>query len=135
MATSITTDTNLIDGVAPFLPVPGDLLSKLTPPHLRDVGRAAYHKAAWSRCVADLEQKGVSEDYVGSDAQTQLKPAVCHLVMHMLYRENIMKAGDRSSEKAKDHKSEYDRIRTSVELELTSGTIKPLGECIKFRRG
>lgn len=135
MATSITTDTNLIDGCPPFVPVSGDLLAKLTPPHLRDVGRGAYHNAAWTRCVADLEQKGVSEDYVDTAAQTQLKPAVCHMVMHLLYRENIMKAGDRSSEKAKDHKGEYDRIRTSIQLELSSGTIESLGECIKFRRG
>jgi hypothetical protein len=134
MATSITTDANLIDGIVPFVPIAPGVLEKLTPPHLRDVGRAAYHNSAWKRCVMDIEQRGIDEDYLGSDAQTQLKPAVCHLVMHFLYQANVAKAGDKNETQAKYHKSEYERIRSSVELELTTGTVKPLGECIRIRR-
>jgi hypothetical protein len=135
MPTSITTDANLINGVGAFPPERPDRLDRLTPPHLKDVGRDIYHQVAWTRCLADLAQKGIDEDYVDTDAQTQLKPAVCHLVMHLLYQQNIVKVGDKNEAQSKFHKNAYDRIWTSVQLELSSGTIAAIGEGFNFRRG
>lgn len=135
MSTSITTDQDLLDGVESFPRVSAQVLESLTPADLRHVGRTTFHEAAWRRCIEDLEQRGIDEDYVSDDAEAQLKPAICHLVMYLLYRQNIIKMDDRNALNAEYHENQYQRIFSTKALELTSGTADRLGRTFSIRRG
>ncbi len=135
MSTSITTDANLLDGVGQFAPVRPHEITSLSPNELRDVGILSFHQAAWRRTVGDLyEQRGIDEDSISDDAETQLRDVVCNMVMHMLYRRASNAVDmDNYEKRAQQHKTEYERL-IRKELTLTTATIAAGGESIGVLR-
>jgi hypothetical protein len=135
MSTEITTDANLLDGVGQFAPVRKQELDSLTPPELNEVGILSFHQAAWRRTVDDLyEQRGIEEDSLTDDAETQLQDVACNMVMHLLYRRaSIAMEMDNYEKRAEQHKTEYERlIRKELDLETTTAAMS--GESIGVLR-